>query len=102
MIENLSYREWKRTHTQPKDLQNLLSLTLKHEIVFTQRLALCKEYSPTFHLVLPAKKSLLKHCQIKDRDSIIIKFLKEKLSKKLNKYFKTIETHFATTMRVNH
>jgi hypothetical protein len=65
---------------------------------FTQRLALCKESSPTFHLVLPTKKSFLKHCQTKDSDSIIIKSLKEKLSENLNKYSKTTETHFAATM----
>jgi len=66
---------------------------------FTQTLALCKESSPTFHLVIsPTKKSLLKHCQIKDSDSIIIKSLKEKLSENLNKYFKTTETHFVATM----
>jgi hypothetical protein len=65
---------------------------------FTQRLALCKESSPTFHLVLPTKKFLLKHCQIKDSDYIIIKSLKEKLSENLNEYFKTTKTHFAATM----
>ncbi len=65
---------------------------------FTQTLELCKESSQTFHLVLPTKKSLLKHCQIKDSDSIIIKSLKEKSSENLNKYFKTTVTHFATTM----
>ncbi len=66
---------------------------------FTQTLALCKESSPTFHLVIsPTKKSLLKHCQIKDSDSIIIKFLKEKSSENLNKYLKTTVTHFAATM----
>ncbi len=65
---------------------------------FTQTLALCKESSQTFHLVLPTKKSLLKHCQIKDSDSIIIKSLKEKSSETLNKYFKTTVTHFAATM----
>jgi hypothetical protein len=65
---------------------------------FTQRLALCEESSPTFHLVLPTKKSLLKHCQIKDSDSMIIKSLKEKLPENLNKYFKTTETHFAATV----
>jgi hypothetical protein len=79
------------------------------------RTTLCRDTSPTFHLVLPTKQKLLKFCANTINDSeviekvlkvFIVRFqlinkifqLKGKLSQNINKYYKLNDLHFVATM----
>jgi hypothetical protein len=62
------------------------------------RLDLCFDTKPTFHLVVPTKQKLIKECEPKSTDSVIIKQIKESLKENLNQYFKTTEHHLIATM----
>lgn len=62
------------------------------------RLALCKENTPTLHLVLPTKQKMLLLCNPSELDSEIIKTLKSIYKQNIQKYIKITELHIMSTV----
>jgi hypothetical protein len=62
------------------------------------RLALCKENTPTLHLVLPTKQKVLLLCNPSELDSEIIKTLKSIYKQNIQKYIKITELHIMSTV----